>query len=63
MEEIYNKPGASEFLLPREVIREFLNILSILRQNPTVKFKQLVSNIQIMDERPQDILLSNIEEL
>lgn len=63
MEEIYNKPGASEFLLPREVIREFLNILSVLRQNPLVEFKQLVGDIQIKDERPQDVLLANIEEL
>ncbi len=41
MEEMYNKPGASEFLLPREVIRGFLNILSTLRQNPGgVTFKK-----------------------
>jgi hypothetical protein len=63
MEEIYNKPGASEFLLPREVIRDFLNILSALRQNPTVTFKQLVGDIEIKDERPQDSLLDNIEEI
>jgi len=64
MEDIYNKPGASEFLLPREVIREFLNILSVLRQNPNVAFKQLVGDIKIKDERPQDNLLpDNIEEI
>lgn len=63
MEEIYNKPGATEFLLPREVIREFLNILSVLRQNSAVKFDQLVGDIKIKDERPQDILLANIEEI
>ena len=33
MEDMFNKPGAQEFLTPREVIRDFLNILSILRQN------------------------------
>lgn len=63
MEEIYNKPGASEFLLPREVIRDFLNILSTLRQNPNITFKQLVGDIEIKDERPQDNLLDNIEEI
>jgi hypothetical protein len=34
MEEVYNRPGAKEFLTPRDVIRDFLKILSILRQNP-----------------------------
>ncbi len=63
MEEIYNKPGASEFLLPREVIREFLNILSVLRQNPNVTFKQLVGNIELRDERPEGNLFDTIEEI
>ena len=63
MEEIYNKPGASEFLTPREVIRDFLNILSILRQNPELDKATLFSDIQIKDERPVDILLDSIEEL
>jgi len=63
MEEIYNKPGASEFLTPREVIRDFLNILSILRQNPELDKAALFSDIQIKDERPVDILLDSIEEL
>ncbi len=36
MEEVYNRPGAKEFLTPRDVIRDFLKILSILRQNPQI---------------------------
>lgn len=63
MEEMYNKPGASEFLLPREVIRGFLNILSTLRQNPGVTFKKLVGGIEIKDERPADDVLDIIEVL
>ncbi|MGB3063362.1 ATP-binding protein [Sphingobacterium thalpophilum] len=63
MEEMYNKPGASDFLTPREVIRDFLNILSILRQNPELDKATLFSDIQIKDERPVDILLDSIEEL
>lgn len=62
MEEIFNKPGADEFLTPREVIRDFLNILSILRQNPDVDKRSLISEIEIQDERPVDILIDNIEE-
>lgn len=63
MEEMFNKPGASEFLTPREVIRDFLNILSILRQNPKTDKKKLFNEITISDERPDKNLLDNIEEL
>lgn len=51
MEEIYNKPGALEFLTPREVIRDFLNVLNILRQNPGVDKQKLLDDIHIVDER------------
>jgi len=64
MEEMFNKPGASEFLTPREVIRDFLNILNIIRQNPDVDKKQLFGDIEIEDERPNDLnILDSIEEL
>jgi len=63
MEEMFNKPGASEFLTPREVIRDFLSILNILRQNPKVDIMQLIGDIKIEDERPDEISLDTIEEL
>ncbi len=63
MEEMFNKPGASEFLTPREVIRDFLNIMSILRQNPHVDKARLFTDIEVSDERPSNDLLDNIEEL
>ena len=63
MEEMFNKPGATEFLTPREVIRDFLNILNILRQNPSVDKNQLFGDLEISDERPNDVSLDNIEEL
>ena len=63
MEEMYNKPGASEFLTPREVIRDFLNILNILRQNPNIDKAKLFGEMEIADERPNEVLLDNIEEL
>ena len=61
MEELFNKAGAEEFLTPREVIRDFLNILSLLRQNPTLDKNQLFKQITVTDERPNE--LDNIEEL
>jgi len=63
MEEMFNKPGASEFLTPREVIRDFLNILSILRQNPSADKNTLISDIEIANERPEETLVDGIEEL
>ena len=63
MEELFNKPGASEFLTPREVIRDFLNILNIIRQNPTVDKNKLFGELEISDERPSEVSLDSIEEL
>jgi hypothetical protein len=63
MEELFNKPGATEFLTPREVIRDFLNILNIIRQNPTIDKNKLFGELEISDERPDEISLDNIEEL
>ena len=63
MEELFNKPGADEFLTPREVIRDFLNILNILRQNSNINFVSLLGDIKIVDERPNDIIIDNIEEI
>lgn len=57
MEEVYNRPGAREFLTPRDVIRDFLKILSILRQNPQIDKSHVIrstdsgnSQVEIEDE-------------
>ena len=63
MEEMFNKPGASEFLTPGEIVRDFLNILNIIRQNPTVNKSDLFQIIEISKEKNQDNLLDEIEEL
>jgi len=63
MEELFNKQGASEFLTPREVNRDFLNILNIIRQNPLVDKSGLFNTLKVCDERPAEISLENIEEL
>ena len=63
MEEIFNKPGATEFLTPGEIIRDFLNILNIIRQNPNVDKKKLIGELVISDERPNEGSLDSVEEL
>lgn len=62
MEEIYNKPGASEFLTPREVIRDFLNILNILRQNPEANKQELFDGIKIEERADEHAIAPESEE-
>lgn len=63
MEELFNKPGADEFLTPREVIRDFLSILSIIRQNPEIDKQKIFGDLKVMDERPNEFYMEDIEEL
>ncbi len=62
MEKMFNKPGAGEFLMPREVIRDFIGILNILIQNPNVDKKVLISDVEIRDERA-DVGIDCIAEI
>lgn len=63
MEVMYNKPGAADFLTPREVIRDFLNALAVIEADPTVDKQQLFNGIFIRDERPdQQAVFNDIEE-
>ena len=42
MEEQLNRPGANEFLTPRAVIKDFLEILDLIRQNPKEKIEDII---------------------
>ena len=50
MEGQLNRPGADEFLTPRTVIKDFIEILDLKRQNPNVEL------IAIISERFKDVL-------
>jgi len=63
MEDLFNKPGAKEFLTPREVIRNFLNVLNLIRQNPAIDINNLVEGLDVKDERPLADALNEIEEI
>jgi hypothetical protein len=39
---VFQVPGAEEFLTPREITRDFLGLLNILRDNPSVDFDALI---------------------
>jgi hypothetical protein len=42
MELAFSSPGAEEFITPREITRDFLGLLNILRDNPELDFDTLV---------------------
>ena len=39
---MHDRLGADILLTPREVVRDFLAVLNILRQNPGTKFEELI---------------------
>ena len=45
-----SRAGANELITPREVIRDFLTLLSILNDNKTATFDELVKNITFSTE-------------
>lgn len=63
MEGQLNRPGADEFLTPRAVIKDFIEILDLKRQNPDVeiseilsmKFKNIVDVIKDPDDKDDEI--------
>ncbi len=42
MEEQLNRPGAVEFLTPRAVIKDYLEILDLIRQNPDESIENII---------------------
>ncbi len=44
MSEAMSRAGAEEMITPREIIRDFLTLLNILRDNPSANFDTLVEN-------------------
>ncbi len=45
MNAALSKAGAEEMITPREIIRDFLTLLNILKDNPTADFDELVSKL------------------
>lgn len=43
MEGQLNRPGAHEFLTPRDVIKDYLELLNLIRQNKSVNVEQLLA--------------------
>jgi hypothetical protein len=52
MNEVLNRVGASAFLTPREVIRDFVSLLNILYQNPNESFASLLGTAEFSTGKP-----------
>lgn len=46
------KAGAGELITPREIIRDYLTLLNILRDNEGAKFEDLIDNVSFSSEQP-----------
>lgn len=62
MEEQLNRPGASEFLTPRAVIKDYLEILDMIRQNPNENPENIIFEKFGKEPLPVNKDLSNIED-
>ena len=45
MRSALSRAGAEEMVTPREIIRDFLTVLNILRDNKNISFDSLVKNL------------------
>lgn len=52
MEEVLNRVGASEFLTPRDVLRDFVTVLNLLQQNPDKTFVGIVKGEDFIPSDP-----------
>ena len=50
-----DKAGAQELITPREIIRDYLTLLSILTDNPTASFEELMGNISFSRAEEQEV--------
>lgn len=53
--QIVNKLGAQELLTPREIVRDFLTILDLVRVNPDLKFLEIVNSSGFVPSKPGPI--------
>ena len=61
MEGHLNRPGAEEFLTPREIIRDFLQLMSLQRQNPDITIDMLLDQMFSKGGAQQDNASSSVE--
>ena len=56
-----SKAGSEEMITPREIIRDFLTLLNILKDNPTATFDSLVKNVTFTEKNEQNAPPENFQ--
>lgn len=51
-QEVTSRLGAKELLTPREVVRDFIEVLNLLQQNPEISFSQLIHSAEFKPTAP-----------
>jgi hypothetical protein len=51
-QEVTSRLGAKELLTPREVVRDFIEVLNLLQQNPDISFSQLIHSSEFKPTAP-----------
>ncbi len=54
-----SKAGSEEMITPREIIRDFLTLLNILKDNPGATFESLVKNIEFSKKEEAETVADN----
>ena len=54
MNKALSRAGAEELITPREIIRDYLTLLNILRDNEGVSFEQLLSKVTAPEAAPSE---------
>jgi hypothetical protein len=54
LQTLYNRPGASEYLTPREIVRDFIGGLNLLQQNPGMDVRSVFADVARHSAKPAD---------
>jgi hypothetical protein len=55
MDHCHQRVGAAYFKTPRNSIKEFVSLLSVLEQNPKQDWRELIGDVQVQLDEPEEI--------
>lgn len=55
MDHCHQRIGAAYFKTPRNSIKEFVSLLSVLEQNPGQDWRELIGQMEVQSDEPEDI--------
>lgn len=53
--------GDMYFRTPRNTIKAFLDMLTVIEQDPTISWEKLITSVEVEKEQPADLVLQNKE--